>query len=253
MQMLKYLETEEIDRKKWDSCIKKSRAGLIYGLSWYLDLVAPGWKGIVEDDYRSVMPLPVRERFGIKYIFQPLFAQQLGVYSQGNVQENIIFSFLNAIPDNIKYIDTNFNFTNYPGSRLTGITKKINFELNLKKKYPHLKSDYSHNNKRNIQRSIPFIELVDNIPVADLIRLKRQNSVSKKPLAYYEWMHCFVHKLVTSGYGKIAGGKRTSGNIEPGSFKNIVSIIEYSIDTAPLLKECEKHPQSKNLQHPFIE
>jgi len=206
MQNLRYLESEEIDRKKWDTCVETSRAGLIYGFSWYLDIVAPGWAGIVEEDYKSVMPLPVKKRFGINYVFQPVFAQQLGVYGRENLHPDMLASFFKSIPGKIKYIDTNINYTNNPSdNRDIRISKRMNFELSLRKKYANLKSEYSGNNKRNIQRGFPFIELVHDVAVADLIRLKRENTVLKRSREYYEWMNCFAHKLVSSGYAKIAG------------------------------------------------
>ena len=53
--MISFLKHGDIDRKKWDHCVMNSRQGLVYSLSWYLDLVAPGWTGLVEDDYKSVI------------------------------------------------------------------------------------------------------------------------------------------------------------------------------------------------------
>jgi len=208
MQTVKCFENHEIDRKKWDACVADSLVGMIYGYSWYLDLVSPGWMGLVEEDYNSVMPLPVRKRYGIKYIYQPLFAQQLGVYSKENVHDAKLNSFIEAIPGEIKYIDTNLNYTNFPQQQGKKLKRKINFELNLRKKYLHLKENYSENTRRNIQRSLPFIELTHNVPVADLIKMKRENATKYHPPAYYERMNCFAHKLVARGNGKITGATK---------------------------------------------
>ena len=206
MQRIKYLENADIDRKKWDYCIERSRAGLLYGLSWYLDLVSPGWAGLVDDDYKAVMPLPIKERFGIKYVYQPVLTQQLGIYSGEVNTSEITEAFLGSVPRNIKYVDTHLNYTNhFPENRKVRSTKRINYELSLRKKYVNLKAGYSENTRRNIQRGFPMVELVHDVPVTDLIRLKRENPVHRKPPRYYEWMNCFAHRLVTSGYGKITG------------------------------------------------
>ena len=55
--MIKYLEHEEIDLKKWDATIDASPNGMVYAKSWYLDIVSPGWEGLVNEDYNAVFPL----------------------------------------------------------------------------------------------------------------------------------------------------------------------------------------------------
>lgn len=81
--MMRYLSHRQIDRLQWDILINHAPNGLIYALSWYLDIVSPNWEAIVKEvdgRYVAVMPLPVRTRWGIRYLAQPVFAQQLGVF-----------------------------------------------------------------------------------------------------------------------------------------------------------------------------
>lgn len=82
--MFRYNTHQEIDFAKWDACVHDSANGIIYGLSWYLDIVAPGWAGIIQEEhgrYVAVMPVLESTKFALKYIRQPVFAQQLGVFS----------------------------------------------------------------------------------------------------------------------------------------------------------------------------
>lgn len=81
--MLRYVSQAEINRARWDALISEAPNGLIYALSWYLDLVSPGWAALVKEEagrYVAALPLPVQTRFGVKYLKQPLFAQQLGLF-----------------------------------------------------------------------------------------------------------------------------------------------------------------------------
>jgi len=81
--MIRYVKHQAVDRLQWDALIGKAPNGLIYALSWYLDSVSPGWEAVVKEEqgrYVAVMPLPVRTKFGFRYLKQPLFAQQLGVF-----------------------------------------------------------------------------------------------------------------------------------------------------------------------------
>ena len=81
--MIRYVGPGEIDRPQWDNLLAQAPNGLIYGLSWYLDIVSPGWAALVKEEggrYVAVLPLPVRRKFGVRYLRQPVFAQQLGLF-----------------------------------------------------------------------------------------------------------------------------------------------------------------------------
>lgn len=107
--MIDCLDNNAIDRAKWDSLV--SMTGQPYALSWWLDIVSPGWKALVEDGYKAVMPLPVKHRYFFTYLVQPRFTQQLGLFGDGNVCH-----FLRNIPY-LSY-DFNLNYTNkYNGSK----------------------------------------------------------------------------------------------------------------------------------------
>ena len=86
--MIRYIGPGEVDRAQWDALLMQAPNGLIYGLSWYLDIVSPNWEALVKEErgrYVAVLPLPVRRKFGLRYLKQPLFAQQLGLfYTQGS-------------------------------------------------------------------------------------------------------------------------------------------------------------------------
>jgi hypothetical protein len=54
--MIVYHKNHEIDREQWDKCIRNSPGTKPYAWSWYLDIMAPGWEALVDDDYDSVFP-----------------------------------------------------------------------------------------------------------------------------------------------------------------------------------------------------
>ena len=82
--MLRYIRQSEINRLQWDALINQAPNGLIYALTWYLDIVSPGWEALVHEEagrYVAGLPLPVQRKFGLRYLKQPPFAQQLGLFS----------------------------------------------------------------------------------------------------------------------------------------------------------------------------
>lgn len=104
--MIRHLRNSEIDRERWDSLVLAS-VGQPYGLSWWLDIVSPGWEALVEDDYQAVMPLTVKRKYCLRYLVQPKWTQQLGVFSMTATDA---FRFLKAIPF-LSY-DLNLNYKN---------------------------------------------------------------------------------------------------------------------------------------------
>ncbi|MBQ0007957.1 MAG: hypothetical protein KBT40_04490 [bacterium] len=133
--MICCLDNNAIDRTKWDKLVSVS--GQPYALSWWLDIVSPKWKALVEDDYQAVMPLPVKRRFGITYLVQPRFTQQLGLFGDGDIN-----AFLRKIPY-LSY-DFNLNYTNsYNGSH--SLTH-INYIMDGSK-------GPDNNTQRNVKRS----------------------------------------------------------------------------------------------------
>ena len=205
--MITYLKHGDIDRKKWDHCVMNSRQGLVYSLSWYLDLVAPGWVGLVEDDYKSVMALPNRKKLGVRYIFQALYTQQLGIYSRYTPEPQKSIEFINAIPKDFGYIEYSFNhlqdFTNTEFS----LNKKPNYELKLNQSYDHLKAHFSENTKRNLRKTLLNIEVVEKVSIRDIVKLKRQNSTIKRKPQFYEWLNCFMDTILSRSKGFILGAE----------------------------------------------
>ena len=74
---IRFLEREEIDQLKWDSCVHYAVNGNACGYTWFLDNVSENWSGLVEGDYESVFPLVWNKKIlGIHQIYQPYFCQQ---------------------------------------------------------------------------------------------------------------------------------------------------------------------------------
>ena len=109
--MIKVLKHNKIDKTRWDDCINKSFNGNVYALSWYLDIIHPEWDALVENNYERVMPLTSSRKFGLSYMFQPFFAQQLGVFSTSQLSQEDVERFINAIPK--QYLLTQYRLNSY--------------------------------------------------------------------------------------------------------------------------------------------
>ncbi|MBN1951635.1 MAG: hypothetical protein JW801_10555 [Bacteroidales bacterium] len=150
--MIQFIRNREIDREKWDHCITKAPNGLIYALSWYLDVVSPGWSALVAGDYEQVMPLPVSSRMGISYAYTPYYAQQLGVFGPG-IDEKCIRDFLKKIPASVRLADIKMNEGNQPGEGDYVLRLKNNHLLSLEASYEEISTGYTRNCKRNLKKA----------------------------------------------------------------------------------------------------
>ncbi|MBW8050865.1 MAG: hypothetical protein FVQ77_11125 [Cytophagales bacterium] len=152
--MIKYLKHNEIDKIKWDRCIENSINGIIYAYSWYLDTVCEQWEALVDGDYQSVFPLTAGRKYRINYLYQPPFAQQLGLFSIHSISEDMVNQFIETIPAKYKFKEINLNTCNTKEHIHYTQKKNITLELDLNNAYEHIYKNYSNNAKRNIKRAI---------------------------------------------------------------------------------------------------
>lgn len=174
--MINYLRQDQIDKKKWDGCIEASFNGIVYANSWYLDIVAEQWEGLVENDYERVFPLVFRKKMGIYYLYQPVFTQQLGLFSKKQLSENIVHAFLDAIPSKYRFAEINLNTFNNLTTWGKGLSLWRNFELDLINGYEKLKENYAINLKRKLnQAAEKRLQLIKNTKPEEIIRIFREN------------------------------------------------------------------------------
>lgn len=207
--MIVYLIHSEIDKKKWDNCIRQSFNGNVYVCSWYLDLVHEGWDALVEDDYQRVMPLTLKKKFGITYYYQPFFTQQFGVFSINILNSDIIEKFINNIPSHVKLIDVNFNsFNNFVDGKYSIIINN-NYLLDLINEYPKTASKYSNNIKRNLKKGLKsnlvFMKGVKPESVISLFRSNKGADINKWTDSNYIVLHRIMYGAIHKGMGTIYG------------------------------------------------
>ena len=149
--MIQYLTHNQIDKKKWDTTI--SECGNIYAFSWYLDMVHPQWEALVEDDYQTVMPITGGKKFGINYLYQPYFVQQLGVFSKTPLSQEKTEEFLKSIPSKFRFAEIRLNESNTFDNEVQGIDYHRNVLLDLNQDYEVIKANYHTNTKRNLAKA----------------------------------------------------------------------------------------------------
>lgn len=188
--MIHYLQHNQIDKSKWDATI--TECGNIYAYSWYLDIVHPEWEALVEDDYQSVMPLTGGKKFGVSYLFQPYFVQQLGVFSKTPLSQDKTETFLNSIPKKYRFTEIRLNESNTFDKKIQGIDYHRNVLLDLNRSYEEIRANYHNNTKRNLAKAesnnLQILETVIPYHVVALFRDNRGALLDKWGDAEYNIM-----------------------------------------------------------------
>ncbi|MFI5220011.1 MAG: hypothetical protein ACHQNT_11040 [Bacteroidia bacterium] len=174
--MIEYIEHSEIDKSKWDECIRNSFNGIIYAYSWYLDLACPGWDALIEGEYESVFPLTKGKKYGIEYLYPPYFTQQLGLFSKNKISGNQLSLFLSAIPDKFKFIEINLNSENNFSTEGFIQKKNLTHHLNLNIAHENIYKNYSENLQRNLKKAAKFNQdIIHDASTGKIIKLFREN------------------------------------------------------------------------------
>jgi hypothetical protein len=194
---IQYLHHEDIDEKKWDECIGASSNGLIYAYALYLNHMALHWDALVLNDYDAIMPLPWNKKYGINYLYQPAFTAILGVFGNSLSQE-ILKSFLNAIPEKFRLVEISLNHENFIPS--PSMQNRNNYVLSLNKEYGDLYNGYNENNRRNIRKALQHgCKIKKGIPISDVMKLsksqmKKVTNVKQADFKNFEKLYQSLYK-----------------------------------------------------------
>lgn len=177
------LKHHEIDKKRWDAALSRSPHGLIYAYSWYLDIAAPGWCALVSGDYGYLMPLPVRTKWKLTYIYPPFFIQQLGIFSEEKcISADITSAFLHVLGQHFRfaeyYLHEHCSVVSDSGSRFG---KRTNHLLPLHATYESLSRSYSTQLKRNLKKANSTGAVIRSLnDVAAIIKLFRKSAAGQR-------------------------------------------------------------------------
>jgi hypothetical protein len=181
--MIRYLTHSQIDKKKWDDCIRDAFNGIIYAYSWYLDIVSENWEALVDNDYERVFPMTKQKKWEINFLYQPLFAKQLGIISRNILTEDIVHLFLDAIPGKFRFGRINLNSLNKATKKNFRINYLETFELDMIKPYGNLQREYSPDLKQiindEVNSGLTVLKSIKPDPIIELFlanRNKRKKS-----------------------------------------------------------------------------
>lgn len=165
MKRIKHLKHNNIDFVKWDKTINNSAYPFIFAESFFLNACSPNWEGLVFGDYEAVFPLTVKSKYTYRYLPQPLFAGQLGIFGKIDLEkEQAIYNYLIA---HFKLIEIELN----TGHQLKaeGVSQKKTFVVDYKKT-----RECNQNTKRNIKQAISLGLKVEQVSKKETMALSKK-------------------------------------------------------------------------------
>lgn len=125
--MIRRLKYHEIDFQKYTKCLENSVQRNWYAKKEVLDQLSENWEILMFEDYKAVLPIPLKKKFGINFVIMPLFCQQLGVFSEKD-DTGINDQFLQFLKKNYTILLYSFNDRNLFSEPLK---KKKNYTIPL--------------------------------------------------------------------------------------------------------------------------
>ena len=211
---IKYIKHQNIDEEKWSQCIKNADNSRFYANIWHLDRTAEVWDALVWGDYEYVMPLPVRNKLGFNYVYQPLFCQQLGIFP--GPKKLVAELFYHALFNKFRYSDVHINSGNPSVKKIEEIQflSRNNYLLDLKYNYKSLARSYSKNTKRNIAKANGNnLQYIAGIRLEEYLAFKEANLIDKISKKDIEKLKSIIAFGQYSGIGEIYGVYNQENNL----------------------------------------
>lgn len=165
MYQLQKIKRKNLDLEKYSKAINEALNYRIYAEYWYLDILTEEkWECWIWGDYEAVMPIPLQYKFGFKFVLQPIYCQQLGVFYKEEIPDTLFREFEKKLHQ-YRVRSYCFNEENTERYNPKG-QKKVNYVLDLNRPYEEIFEDYSRNKRRDVRKSKrmgTMVERSDNL------------------------------------------------------------------------------------------
>jgi len=152
---IRFYERAQIDTDRWDRFIKGSPQYRLYASSSWLDHLSPNWGALINTSYSVVMPLTIKKKYGIPYLAQPRFTQQLGLYSDAPLSPAAATDFFDRAAQLFPFAEI---FSNLPADPTTPALR--NYILPLNASYADIRKRYSRSLINNSLKPVAKNKLI---------------------------------------------------------------------------------------------
>jgi len=219
---ISFLKCDKIDKAKWNQAVAASLYPTLFADYDFLSVASPEWCALIKGDYEYIMPLPVRSRMHISYIFTPFQFSRLGIFSKNRITAEIVREFFQAIPSNFKQIDLRLNHYNPSEKIASESIQLVSYSLNLKASYTELYKNFRQNTKRNIKAAEKEnLHITSDLSLRDIVLLYKENRGKTKKFKIKGKDYRLFLKIATfaqeRGFLELVGVKDGENNLLAGA------------------------------------
>jgi hypothetical protein len=152
---IQYIKNKDIDSHKWNNCIRRSINSMVYAEYEYLTFMSKQWDALVYNNYEAVMPLVWNRKWGIKYLYQPAFFQQGGIFCYQPIDATLVEAFMIKAKNHFTFAEITLNYLN-PVQQLSSVfqkSKRSNYLLPLQNKYLAIRENYHPDVIQSLKRN----------------------------------------------------------------------------------------------------
>lgn len=170
MSKLRKIKRKNLDVEKYSEALNAALNYRIYAEHWYLDILTDSkWECWILGDYEVIMPVPLQVKFGIKFVLQPIYCQQLGVFYKEEISDELFKEFESKIHQ-YRVRSYCFNEENTERYNPEG-EKRVNHVLDLNLNYKEISKKYNRNRRRKLKEFPDSYKLYLSESIDDFIKL----------------------------------------------------------------------------------
>lgn len=152
MSEIRKIKRKDLDLEKYSKAINEALSYRIYAEYWYLDILTnKKWECWVYGDYEVVMPVPLQYKFGFKFVLQPIYCQQLGVFYREEIPDELFREFEKKL-HKCRVRAYHFNEENTERYHPKG-EKRVNYILDLNRPYEEIFENYTKHRRKDIRKA----------------------------------------------------------------------------------------------------
>lgn len=150
MTSIKKIKRKDLNLEMYSNAINRSLNYRVYAEYWFLDLVTDKkWECLIYGEYQVVMPIPLQYKFGFKFVLQPNYCQQLGVFYNVEIDEKLFRIFEKEL-HRYRVRAYSFNEENTERFKPEGAIRN-NYLLNLNRPFEEIFSDFRKDRKKDFR------------------------------------------------------------------------------------------------------
>ena len=199
MFQLQKIKRKDLDIKKYSKAIEKALNYRIYAEYWYLDVLTDEkWECWICGDYEVIMPIPLQYKFGIKFVLQPFYCQQLGVFYQNEIPDGLFKKFEEKLHQ-YKVRVYHFNEENTERYHPKG-EKRVNHLLSLQRDYEEIQKKFRKDRLKDIRRNNKLnLILKEEFDFDLFFELRRKEYTELESISDLNLTKKFIKALLDSG------------------------------------------------------